>query len=95
MTLVDLPWCRAGPSTLNRRFHGCVLILVALGFRVVCTSRQHLEGVGICYDARFPELALAMRAQGAKAGGKRFQAYHPSSLSWLSVIHIVIYVHMY
>mmetsp|Transcript_42137 Transcript_42137/g.58615 ORF Transcript_42137/g.58615 Transcript_42137/m.58615 type:complete len:166 (+) Transcript_42137:1-498(+) len=34
MTLVDLPWCRAG--------------------------------VGICYDARFPELALAMRAQGAK-----------------------------
>ncbi|CAJ1361711.1 unnamed protein product [Effrenium voratum] len=34
MTLVDLPWCRAG--------------------------------LGICYDSRFPELALAMRAEGAK-----------------------------
>jgi len=34
MTLVDLPWCRAG--------------------------------VGICYDCRFPELALSMRAEGAK-----------------------------
>eukprot|EP00929_Paragymnodinium_shiwhaense_P015553 TRINITY_DN123667_c0_g1_i1.p1 TRINITY_DN123667_c0_g1~~TRINITY_DN123667_c0_g1_i1.p1 ORF type:complete len:568 (+),score=132.60 TRINITY_DN123667_c0_g1_i1:98-1705(+) len=34
MSLVDLPWCRAG--------------------------------VGICYDVRFPELALSMRSQGAK-----------------------------
>eukprot|EP00440_Ansanella_granifera_P004224 gb/GFBE01004583.1/.p1 GENE.gb/GFBE01004583.1/~~gb/GFBE01004583.1/.p1 ORF type:complete len:315 (+),score=86.57 gb/GFBE01004583.1/:1-945(+) len=34
MTLVDLPWCKAG--------------------------------IGICYDARFPEYALAMRGQGAK-----------------------------
>lgn len=33
LTLVDLPWCRAG--------------------------------VGICYDVRFPEMALALRKQGA------------------------------
>jgi len=34
LTLVDLPWCRAG--------------------------------IGICYDLRFPEYALALRQQGAK-----------------------------
>jgi len=34
VTLVDLPWCRAG--------------------------------IGICYDVRFPEYALAMRKRGAK-----------------------------
>ena len=61
MTLVDLPWCRAGACDSSGRARATMCNGGSL-----CST--YCSGVGICYDCRFPELALAMRAEGAKAG---------------------------